>query len=61
MKHRERVLMALHHEEPDRREFQDWNGGLIIGPTHHVQLDTPLENFWAMVNTITQTPYSALS
>jgi uroporphyrinogen decarboxylase len=33
------------------------NGGLIIGPTHHVQLDTPLENFWAMVNTITQTPY----
>lgn len=22
-------------------------GGLIIGPTHHVQLDTPMENFWA--------------
>ncbi len=36
------------------------NGGLILGPTHHVQLDTPLENFWAMVNTITKTPYSAL-
>lgn len=35
-------------------------GGLIIGPTHHVQLDTPLENFWAMVNTITNTPYSSL-
>jgi uroporphyrinogen decarboxylase len=33
------------------------NGGLIIGPTHHVQLDTPLENFWAMVHTITRTPY----
>lgn len=32
-------------------------GGLILGPTHHVQLDTPLENFWAMVNAITQTPY----
>ena len=32
-------------------------GGLILGPTHHVQLDTPLENFWAMVNTITGTPY----
>lgn len=32
-------------------------GGLILGPTHHVQLDTPLENFWAMVNTITNTPY----
>jgi hypothetical protein len=28
-----------------------------LGPTHHVQLDTPLENFWAMVNTITGTPY----
>jgi len=36
------------------------NGGLIIGPTHHVQLDTPLENFWAMVNTITQTKYTDL-
>ena len=33
------------------------NGGLILGPTHHVQLDTPLENFWAMVEGITQTPY----
>jgi uroporphyrinogen decarboxylase len=33
------------------------DGGLILGPTHHVQLDTPMENFWAMVNTITQTPY----
>jgi uroporphyrinogen decarboxylase len=32
-------------------------GGLILGPTHHVQLDTPLDNFWAMVDTITQTPY----
>jgi len=36
------------------------DGGLIIGPTHHVQLDTPLENFWAMVNTITKTPYCSL-
>jgi uroporphyrinogen decarboxylase len=36
------------------------NGGLIIGPTHHVQLDTPMENFWAMVNTITGTPYASL-
>jgi uroporphyrinogen decarboxylase len=35
-------------------------GGLIIGPTHHVQLDTPLENFWAMVNTIAKTPYNSL-
>ena len=36
-------------------------GGLILGPTHHVQLDTPLENFWSMVHAITETPYSALS
>ena len=34
------------------------NGGLVLGPTHHVQLDTPMENFWAMVNTITQTRYT---
>jgi uroporphyrinogen decarboxylase len=33
------------------------NGGLILGPTHHVQLDTPMENFWAMVDTIKHTPY----
>lgn len=32
-------------------------GGLILGPTHHVQLDTPMENFWAMVKAITETPY----
>jgi uroporphyrinogen-III decarboxylase len=30
-----------------------YDGGLVLSPTHHVQLDTPLENFWAMVNTIT--------
>ena len=35
-------------------------GGLIIGPTHNLQLDTPLENFWAMVNTIRQTSYASL-
>jgi uroporphyrinogen decarboxylase len=33
------------------------NGGLILAPTHHVQLDTPLENFWAMHKTIVATPY----
>ncbi|HDP79525.1 MAG TPA: hypothetical protein ENN21_01640 [Spirochaetes bacterium] len=35
-------------------------GGLIIGPTHDVQLDTPLENFWALFDTVLNTPYSAL-
>ncbi len=36
------------------------DGGLILSPTHHVQLDTPLENFWMMVNTISNTPYSSI-
>jgi uroporphyrinogen decarboxylase len=36
-------------------------GGLLIGPTHNIQLDTPLENFWAMHETIRQTPYKALA
>jgi uroporphyrinogen decarboxylase len=35
-------------------------GGLILGPTHHVQLDTPMENFWAMVETIRETSYRQL-
>jgi len=30
-------------------------GGLILGPTHHVQLDTPLENFWAMLQEVSRT------
>ncbi|MFO7635123.1 MAG: uroporphyrinogen decarboxylase family protein, partial [Caldilinea sp.] len=41
----------------NRLETIGKNGGLILGPTHHVQIDTPLENFWAMIDTITQTPY----
>jgi uroporphyrinogen-III decarboxylase len=36
------------------------DGGLILAPTHHVQLDTPLENFWAMIDTIHNTPYASL-
>ena len=35
-------------------------GGLLIGPTHNLQLDTPLENFWMMINTIKQTSYRSL-
>jgi len=44
-------------EVADRLESLGRSGGLILGPTHHVQLDTPLENFWAMVHAITETPY----
>jgi uroporphyrinogen decarboxylase len=36
-------------------------GGLILGPTHHVQLDTPMENFRAMVETIRDTPLASLA
>jgi uroporphyrinogen decarboxylase len=34
-------------------------GGLILAPTHNVQLDTPLPNFWALVKTVHNTPYPA--
>ena len=37
----------------ERLETVGYDGGLILAPTHHVQLDTPLENFWAMVHAIT--------
>jgi uroporphyrinogen-III decarboxylase len=37
------------------------NGGLILGPTHHVQLDTPMKNFWAMIDTIAHTPYRSIA
>lgn len=45
----------VENEVIHRIETLGKNGGLILGPTHHIQLDTPMENFWAMVNTITQT------
>jgi uroporphyrinogen decarboxylase len=35
-------------------------GGLILAPTHHVQLDTPLENLWAMVDTVRGTSHASL-
>lgn len=44
-------------EVQTRLETLGKSGGLIIGPTHHVQLDTPMENFWAMVDAIRKTPY----
>jgi uroporphyrinogen decarboxylase len=43
-------------EVRQRIETVGYDGGLILAPTHHVQLDTPLENFWAMVNSIVHTP-----
>jgi uroporphyrinogen decarboxylase len=39
-------------EVRSRLRHVGYDGGLILGPTHHVQLDTPMENFWAMVRAI---------
>lgn len=39
-------------EVQTRLETVGKGGGLILSPTHHVQLDTPLENFWALVNSV---------
>jgi uroporphyrinogen decarboxylase len=39
-------------EVQERLETVGRDGGLIIGPTHNVQLDTPMENFWAMMKAI---------
>jgi uroporphyrinogen decarboxylase len=50
----------VHNEVITRLKTIGKDGGLIIGPTHHVQLDTPMENFWAMVNTVVNTPYREL-
>jgi len=43
----------VRREVASRIKVLGHNGGLILGPTHHVQLDTPIENFWAMVEAIT--------
>lgn len=36
----------------ERLETVGYDGGLIIAPTHHIQLDTPMENLWTLVRTI---------
>jgi uroporphyrinogen decarboxylase len=46
----------VEREVQTRLETIGKDGGLIIGPTHHVQLDTPLENFQAMLRAITREP-----
>jgi uroporphyrinogen decarboxylase len=48
------------NEVRQRLETVAYNGGLILAPTHHIQLDTPLENFWAMVNNIVNPRYDSL-
>lgn len=46
------------HEVRTRIETVGYDGGLILGPTHSVQLDTPLANFHAMVETVKNTSYA---
>ena len=38
-----------------RKQTLGQGGGWICAPTHHIQLDTPLENFWALVEAVTET------
>jgi uroporphyrinogen decarboxylase len=51
----------VRHEVLERLRTIGRGGGLLLGPTHHVQLDTPLENFWSLVRTVKDTPYSEVS
>lgn len=48
------------HEVLTRLRTVSKKGGLIISPTHHLQLDVPLENFRAMVETVRNTGYANL-
>jgi len=44
-------------------EVMGKDGGYILAPAHHIQLDTPMENLWAMVETVigtTPTSYEHL-
>jgi uroporphyrinogen decarboxylase len=47
---------AVRAEVCERLRTMGDRGGLILGPTHNVQLDTPMENFLAMVKAIVETP-----
>ena len=46
----------VRREVADRLATIGRGGGLIIGPTHHVQLDTPLDNIFALVESVRGTP-----
>jgi len=43
----------VRREVLDRIATLGAGGGLILAPTHHLQLDTPLENFWTIVEVVT--------
>ena len=56
LKHRDRVLAALNHEQPDRCLMQV---GFTPGFASRLQADLGIPDA-AMVNTVTETPYSSL-
>ena len=47
---------SVRREVAERIRTIGRDGGLILSPTHNIQLDTPMENFFAMVDAIRQ-PY----
>jgi uroporphyrinogen-III decarboxylase len=51
---------AVRDEVRSRIKVLGQDGGLIIGPAHRVQMDTPLENFWAMVDFVQTSSYQSL-
>lgn len=44
----------VRQEVRQRKQTIGMGGGWICAPTHHVQLDTPMENFWALVEAVTE-------
>ena len=46
-------LTRILHEVAERIKTVGSDGGLILAPTHHLQLDTPLDNFWALLEAVT--------
>jgi len=43
----------VRREVAERIKTVGSDGGLILAPTHHLQLDTPLDNFWALLEAVT--------
>lgn len=52
---------AVRAEVLERLYIMGKGGGFIIAPAHRVQIDTPMENFWAMHDMIINTPYASIS
>ena len=46
------TVEEVKQEFEERKKTIGKNGGWICAPTHHVQLDTPLENFFALLEAI---------